>query len=191
MEKIKIIAVIGPSCSGKTTLVEQIYRAFMTQYHVVKATTTRPRRWDGEREYHFLTEWEMKKIKEDDWLIKSVYNNWVYGYKKDDFLFNYVNIGVFNLQQLKCLQENKDVDLFVIYLKTDKKTRLERALVRPMYSVDEAVRRYLADEEEFSNLKIDCPHITWPGEQSDALVHILLNLGQYELKGLPSLFNIM
>lgn len=191
MKKIKIIAVIGPSCSGKTTFVENVNKGFMSGYYVVKASTTRPRRWSGEREYYFLTDYDFNKIEENEWLTKSTYNNWFYGHKVSDFLLTQVNIGVFNLQQLKQLQESKEVDLFVIYLNTNKKIRLERALARTPNQVDEVVRRYLADEEEYANLNIECPHVVWPGEQSDALVHILLNLGQYELKGLPSLFNIM
>lgn len=191
MEKIKIIAVIGPSCSGKTTLIEEIEKGFMKNYWVVKASTSRPRRYNEEKEYHFLTEYDLNKIEDNEWLVKSTYNNWIYGYKVSDFLLTQINIGVFDLQQLEQLQKNKDVDLFLIYLSTDKKTRLERALFRSPNQVDEIIRRYLSDEEEYKNLIIRCPYIMWPGDQLGSLVHLLLNLKQYRLKDIPALFNIM
>ena len=163
MESGKIFYLIGKSCAGKDT----IYKNLMEQqsFHTMVLYTTRPMR-DGEvegREYHFVTEKEMQELEREDRVIERRSYNTVQGlwhyFTVDDGQLDtqkghYLLLGT--LESYKKMREYYgEENVVTLYIEVEDGMRLERALCRerqqkkPNYT--ELCRRYLADEEDFSD----------------------------------------
>lgn len=158
----KIFYVMGKSASGKDT----IYQRLMEEYpfQTVVLYTTRPKR-EGEsdgREYHFVTETELRNFEKSGKIIElrrynTVHGIWCY-FTVDDGQINlkerdYLLIGT--LESYKKMQEYYGKENFVpLYIEVEDGQRLQRALYREMQQVQpkyaEMCRRYLADEKDFS-----------------------------------------
>lgn len=83
-------------------------------------------------------------------LVYSIYNQWSYGIALSSLREDKINIGVLNLQELAELEKHPDVELCIIYLSVDDKTRLLRQLNREKKpNVAEVIRRFEADRKEF------------------------------------------
>lgn len=64
LNDIKILAITGPTCAGKTTLVNML--KYLENFRVVKQITTRKQREDDNRnEIVCITHEEFKRLKED------------------------------------------------------------------------------------------------------------------------------
>jgi guanylate kinase len=67
-----IFCLVGPSGSGKTTLIENIVARMPERVGIVKSTTTRQRRNDGElKHYDFVSPEEFERIKDLRGFINS------------------------------------------------------------------------------------------------------------------------
>lgn len=161
-----IFCIIGKSGTGKDTIYHEIMSLGIPELIPVIPYTTRPIR-SNEKDgvnYFFVSKEQLKEYERAGMVIEkrtymTVHGPWTY----------------FNLQQE--LEENKDyiliatpvavkafVDRYgrdtirIIYLKLDDKERLLRCIKReaeqklPNYS--EVCRRYLADEQDFSEEKL-------------------------------------
>lgn len=151
VKKINLIAIIGQSASGKDTIFQKIKEN--EKIHKVIHYTSRPKRplEKNGREYFFkLADYFVKNEKEFFSIVE--YNNWFYGLGKDSFDAERVNIGVFNLKELRILLENENFDIEVIEVKAHGRDRLIRSLERlqSFDGIDEVIRRYYADKREFS-----------------------------------------
>lgn len=153
MNKYKVIAICGKSASGKDTLLRDI----MTHYpwlHKIINTTTRPPREnevDG-KNYHFVS---LEAFAHADIMGKMIevaqFREWFYGTSIDALDPNEINIGVFNPAGVYALTQRDDIDLYIVQVEASGKTRLLRSLTREDNpDVDEIVRRYLADKEDFA-----------------------------------------
>lgn len=163
----RIFYLMGKSASGK----DSVYRGLMKRFSFEKIVmyTTRPMR-QGEKDgvqYYFTDEARYRKLLEDGKVIESrcyqtVHGPWIY-YTVDDGSIHrdgkeqYLIIGT--LESYEKLKGYFGADMLVpVYLEVDNGLRLERALARekaeavPHYS--EMCRRYLADEEDFSEEKL-------------------------------------
>lgn len=148
----KVVAIVGPSASGKNTLLEKL-KKYLLDYNFVVHSTTRPKR---EREiegvdYHFLTEEEMyNKILNGDIINAANYRGWIYALEYDELEDDKINIGDFNLSDLEELNINKNIELYVIYVTAKSKVRFIRCLKREVEpDISEIYRRYLSDDEDF------------------------------------------
>ena len=160
--KPTIIAIIGPSCAGKDTLMRQLYLKFaqgdmierFPHVYYIISSTTRPLR-PGEknnRDYHFISNKEfLNKIINFQMLEWTEFRGWKYGTdkssvsNKDDA----INIGVFNLDGVKSIQEHEEYDLIVIYLIVNWKERLRRSIKREGHLTFEMIRRMFTDWKDF------------------------------------------
>ena len=154
--KYKIIALIGEAGSGKDTILQDLLQN--SNFNEIISYTTRPPR-DGEingKNYFFLSPEEfLDKIQEDVMLEYTVFNGWFYGTPKE-ILKEGVNIGVFNPGGVWRLSQNDDIDLQVFKIECDAAERLRRQLNREQNpNVDEIVRRYTADKQDFRKLDFD------------------------------------
>lgn len=163
---------MGKSASGK----DSVYRGLMKRFSFEKIVmyTTRPMR-QGEKDgvqYYFTDEARYHQLLEAGKVIESrcyqtVHGPWIY-YTVDDGSIRregkeqYLVIGT--LESYEKLKEYFGVDMLVpIYLEVNDGLRLERAFARekaeavPRYS--EMCRRYLADEEDFSEEKLNAAGI--------------------------------
>lgn len=153
MKKIKIIALIGKAGSGKDYWLRYLYENNEDVHEIISCTTRppRPSEIDGIN-YHFLIKEEFLKEK---YVEYCEFNNWYYGTREKDLSKDKINLGVFNLSGIEALLKNPEIDLFVIYLKTEDKLRLIRQLQRDSSDIQEIFRRYQADEKDFDNIRID------------------------------------
>lgn len=161
MNKIKLIAIIGRSASGKDHLFRHTLINNPSLNPVIHYTT-RPRR-DGEvdgKDYFFVTETEFQR-KEDNYEFFSItsFRDWRYGVDSRSFDPNKVNIGIFNpfeISQLYRFFKDK-FQLFIIETHAEEQARYNRSLERlkpfDEEGLKELCRRNLADEEDFKSIK--------------------------------------
>ena len=164
----KIFLLMGKSSSGKDTIYREVIKKEELALKKVVPYTTRPMR-DGEKDgvqYLFKTEEEYIRFKNDKKIIEERTYNTNYGpwryFTVDDGQIdlkdgNYLVIGT--LESYCFIRDyfGKD-NVIPLYIDTDARTRLQRAMHRedkqehPRY--DEMCRRFLADEEDFSESKL-------------------------------------
>lgn len=160
---MKIVALMGEAGSGKDTILHRITEKYPSYFNEIISCTTRPPR-QGEKEgvnYHFLSvEDFIRKILNGDMLEATEFNGWHYGTDSQSLTIDKINIGVFNPEGVRCLQEDENIELYVFYVRAAGKQRLLRQLNREENpDVDEIIRRYKADTEDFSFLN-DIKYIT-------------------------------
>ncbi len=164
----KIFLLMGKSTSGKDTIYKSLIQNDEFALKMVIPYTTRPMR-DGETDgvqYFFKTEEEYLELKNAKKIIEertyhTNYGPWRY-FTADDGQIdlnsgNYLMIGTL---ESYCYIRDYFGKAYVepILIDVDAKIRLERAMHReekqehPKY--DEMCRRFLADEEDFSEKKI-------------------------------------
>lgn len=159
----KLFVFMGKSASGKDTL----YRLVMEKYrnlHPVIPYTTRPIR-AGESEgaeYHFVTEEEMEKMQRRNQIVEcrcyqTVKGPWYYftaedgqiDFEKGDFALISTLEGY---EQIRNFYGGERV--VPLYIEVEDMLRMERSLAREKQQekpcVAEVCRRFLADEEDFS-----------------------------------------
>ena len=152
-----IVALIGEAGSGKDTIMQEILRRCPKSFNEIISCTTRPMR-EGEAEgvnYFYLTPEEFaRKTHNGEMLETSGFNNWFYGTSYDGLKTNITNIGVFNPTGIYSLLKKDDVNLIVYKIDCNSKTRLLRQLNRENNpDVDEIIRRYSTDKNDFKDLK--------------------------------------
>ena len=159
----KIYCVMGKSSSGKDTVYKKLKEQYK-EFRLIVSYTTRPIR-EGEKdgvEYYFVSEDRFCEMKESKKVIEArSYNTkcgiWTY-FTADDGQIDlnasdYLLIGT--LVSYRALRKYFGESYIVpIYLEVEDGLRLVRALERerrqdePKYA--EMCRRFLADEEDFS-----------------------------------------
>ena len=152
-----IIALIGEAGSGKDSIMQNILKKRPLQFNEIISCTTRPMR-EGEAEgvnYFYLTPEEFaNKILNGEMLEATSFNDWFYGTSYDSLRSDCTNIGVFNPDGIRAISEIPDVNLTVYKVCCSDKTRLLRQLNRETNpDVDEIIRRYKTDKEDFFDLE--------------------------------------
>lgn len=162
-----IFYVMGKSASGKDTIYKKLLER-MPWLKTVVTYTTRPIR-DGETEgveYHFTTAGQLEQFRQEGRLIElrtyeTVFGPWSYSTVNDGQINladdNYLMIGT--LESYRSTREYFGADKLVpLYIQVEDGERLTRALERekqqkqPKYA--ELCRRFLADEEDFSEERL-------------------------------------
>ena len=153
----KIIALIGEAGSGKDSIMQNILKKRPLQFNEIISCTTRPMR-EGEAEgvnYFYLTPEEFaEKILNGEMLEATSFNDWFYGTSYDSLRSDCPNIGVFNPDGIRAMSEMSDVDVTIFKITCSDKVRLLRQLNREENpNVDEIIRRYKTDKEDFYDLE--------------------------------------
>ena len=155
-KKYKILALMGPSCSGKDTVLNWMV-SNLPNLHKIIPTTTRPKR-DYEiedKDYHFVTAREFSDtlINTNQYIEATSYNGWYYATNTNDLSIDKVNIGIFSPQAVDILLDDRNVKILPVLINVDNKTLLLRALNREIFpDCDEICRRFLADRKDFDNI---------------------------------------
>ena len=163
----KLYVIMGKSSTGKDTVYKRIVEK--TDVTTITMYTTRPMR-AGEaqgREYFFIDEETLAGLEKEDKIIELRAYNTVHGIWKyltvDDGQINpeseekYLIIATLEAYEKYLAYYGKEV-VVPIYIEVDDRTRIHRALQRedaeqnPKYK--EMCRRFIADEEDFSEEKL-------------------------------------
>lgn len=152
MNKYKIIAICGKSASGKDTLLHKVVKHNRDVHEIISCTTRPPR--EGEIHgvnYFFLTEDEFYWKKDSGEMLETTsFRDWNYGTSIDGLAIDKINVGVFNPAGIYNLMNDERVDLYVVQVIASDKKRLLRSLNREEFpDVDEIIRRYTTDKEDF------------------------------------------
>ena len=164
----KIFYLMGKSASGKDTLYQEILKR-LPQLQTVVPYTTRPIRIGEQngREYFFTTQEELDRLLEDGKIIEcrtyeTMMGPWSY-FTADDGQIdieheNYLMIGTLESYEKTRNYFGKEY-LRPIYITVENGLRLQRALDRekrqPSPRYDEVCRRYLADEQDFCQERLN------------------------------------
>ena len=153
----KIIALIGEAGTGKDTLMQRILAKYPLAFNEIISCTTRPMR-EGEVEgvnYFYLTPEEFAgKVLNGEMLEATSFNDWFYGTSYDSLRSDCPNIGVFNPDGIRAMSGMPGIDVTVFKITCTDKIRLLRQLNREENpDVDEIVRRYKTDKEDFFDLE--------------------------------------
>lgn len=159
MKRYQVLALIGKAGAGKDTVQNVTCEAHPNIFHKIISHTTRPPR-DNEvdgRDYHFTDIPDFtRRVLSCDMLEATEFRGWFYGTSLESLDENKVNIGVFNPAGVRAILESPDVDVKVIYVDTNDKTRLLRYLNRSENpDCAEMCRRYYADEQDFADLDFE------------------------------------
>ena len=189
----KIFLLMGKSSSGKDTIYRELMRKNDIGLKKVVSYTTRPMR-EGETDgvqYLFKNEEEYRKLKDDKKIIEErTYHTkcgeWRY-FTADDGQIdledgNYLIIGT--LESYCYIRDYFGKDNVVpVYIDTDPGVRLKRAMHReekqenPRY--DEMCRRFLADEEDFSDAKLSEAKIEKRFENNAEIEDCIMEITKY------------
>lgn len=163
-----ILIIVGESASGKTTLAKRIENDNTNSFSRIVTYTTRPPR-DGEFDtidYHFVNDEVFDNmIKQDMFVEYTNYRGWQYGtainFGKDEnkvVVLNPTGARAFK----RYIQNHPELglDIFVVYLNVDRRSRLIRMLQRDS-DIDECCRRSLSDEGQFAEF----------GRESDLVIY--------------------
>ncbi len=161
----RIFIVMGKSATGKDTIYKRLLEAEELHLKTAVMYTTRPIRKAEENgvEYYFVDEDTLNSLKEQNKIIEhrsyeTIHGTWHYFTVNDGQInlseADYLMIGT--LETYSQIREYFGKDRVIpIYLELEDGIRLQRALKReqkqeqPKYA--EMCRRFLADEEDFSD----------------------------------------
>ena len=178
----KIIAIMGEAGTGKDSLMQEILK-LKPEFHEIISCTTRPMR-QGEAEgvnyYYYTPEQFGDRVLHDEMLECTVFNDWFYGTSYDSVRSDCINIGVFNPTGVESLLARPDVDVKVIRVVAEDKTRLIRQLNREEWpDVREIVRRFNADWMDFDGIEEDFEYIKVPnGQGADLVANAMLVIAE-------------
>lgn len=146
-----MIAIIGESASGKSTLQKMLIKDD-PKYKKVVTYTTRPMR-DGEVDgvdYHFISQPTFDEfVKRDFFVEHEIYRDWCYGIAKADCKDKNA-VAVLTPAGMRALKR-LGFDITSIYLYVDRRSRLINILARGD-NIDEAYRRNLSDVGQFDEV---------------------------------------
>lgn len=161
----KIFCLMGKSSSGKDTIFKEINEDKDLDLKPIISYTTRPKRINESNgvEYFFINKDELNKFEKENKVIEkrvyhTVHGDWFYGTIND----GQIDLGKNNYLLITTLEAYEslrnyfgDDKVLPFYIDIEDSIRLERALERekrqdkPNY--DELCRRFLADNQDFSD----------------------------------------
>lgn len=169
----KIFYVMGKSSSGKDTIYKSILDRMQSKKNIKTLTiyTTRPMR-AGEsqgKEYHFVNESTWNELNKAGKIIESriykrVQDEVKYFTVDDENInlhdINYIGIGTLESYEQMCNYYGAEI-MTPIYIQVEDGQRLLRAIEREsqqekeIQNFKEICRRYIADEDDFSQEKLE------------------------------------
>lgn len=189
----KIVLLIGKSTTGKDTIYKNLLERQEPYLNKVVLYTTRPMRDKEENgvQYYFCDEEGYQKFLNDRKIIEGRTYNTCYGpwryFTVDDGQIDLkrgssLMIGTLEAYESMVNYFGKE-QVVPVYIEISDRIRLERAMHRenkqenPKY--DEMCRRYLADEEDFSEEKIKAAGISKRFNNEGTIDQVLSEITAY------------
>lgn len=189
----KIVLLMGKSTTGKDTVYKNLLEKHILDLKKVVLYTTRPMRDKEENgvQYYFCDEEGYQKFLNDRKIIEgrtydTCYGPWRY-FTVDDGQIDLSQGSFLMIGTLEAYESMKeyfgDDKVVPVYIEISDRIRMERAMHRenkqehPKY--DEMCRRYLADEEDFSEEKIKEAGITRRFNNEGSIDQILGEITSY------------
>ena len=174
-----IFYIFGKSASGKDTIYKRLLEDEELDLKSIILYTTRPLRY-GEKDgvtYHFSTEEEFQSLRKKGIIVEereyhTVHGLWRYFTVEDssvdighnDYLITGVLDSFVSTRNYFEKRYNAPERVIPIYIEVEDGVRLERALLREKRPENgkykEMCRRFLADDEDFSEEKLQKARIT-------------------------------
>lgn len=165
----KIFYIMGKSASGKDTIYERVLHREGLHLQRLVPYTTRPIRSNEMEgvEYHFVGEEKLQEFLRDEKVIElreyhTMHGIWKYFTVDDEYMDlknkDYLAIGTLESYE-KIRNYYGEEKIVPLYIEVEDGLRLERALQRekkqtqPKY--EEMCRRFLADQQDFSEEKLE------------------------------------
>jgi len=164
-----IVILVGASASGKTTLATNL-QEFEGFSRIVTYTTRPPR--DGEQDgvdYHFVTDEKFNEMIENNEFVEYAnYRGWQYGTAinskiTEDVVIVLTPAGARAFRKFATNHPELELDIFVIYLVVDRRSRLIQLLERGD-DIEEAYRRSLSDVGQFDAFEREADYIMYNDE---------------------------
>ena len=158
MQKIKVVALFGKCAAGKDTIQNWLVATDPNIKKIVSYTTRSPRDCEIDGiDYHFLTTLEFTQKVLDGSMLEAVsFRDNFYGAAIDELDENKINIAVFELNGIHALLDDSRLDVMCIYIDTDDKIRLLRALNREEYpDCLKLCERFIEEDKTFSEFDFD------------------------------------
>lgn len=178
---MKIVALFGAAGAGKDAILAELtkrYKDKLNLHEIVSCTTRPPRQGeiDGVN-YYFISQEEFtNKTLNDEMLEATCFRDWWYGTPRTSLKEDKINVGVFNINGLECLEESKD-DILPIYISATDKTRLIRQLTREENpDCDEILRRFQTDKKDFYSFVHTTELVYQTIENNDSLLDAVDNI---------------
>ena len=159
-----IVILVGESASGKSTLAANL-QEFEGFSRIVTYTTRPPR--DGERDgidYHFVTDEKFNEmIANNEFVEYASYRGWQYGTAinskiTEDIVVVLTPAGARAFRKFAAEHPELELDIFVVYLMVDRRSRLVKLLERGD-DIEEAYRRSLSDVGQFDAFEREADYI--------------------------------
>jgi guanylate kinase len=155
-KKYQIVALIGKSGAGKDAIQSATCKAHPNVFNKIISCTTRPIRENEQDGIHYSfvsLEDFTRKMLSGDMIEATEFRGWFYGTLISSLAPDKINIGVFNPTGVEALLEDSRLEVMVIYVDVDDKTRLMRCLNREDNpNCHEICRRFLTDDEDFATI---------------------------------------
>lgn len=176
MNKYNIVALFGPSGSGKDTVLSALCESHPEWSKKISCTSRAPREYEKDGvDYHFLSSSEFID-RPEQFIEKQCFNDWWYGTRISDLVpAPAINIGVFNVKGIEQIlnktkevvwatdckgnkmmsfyQKQMKIALLPILLSCSDKMRLIHQLTREENpNIQEIFRRFNADEKDFKDI---------------------------------------
>ena len=191
MKNNKLFVILGKSCSGKTTILNEVLSKL--DIPVLLSQTTRPKR-DNEIDgvdYNFVTMSEFDNdyknenvLEYDVFRIDSIKQTWTYYTKKSDLLLDTTSqIKIVSPTGLAQLMSNKELknNIVSIYIESSDKLRKKRYLTR-CTSPDNMNDRFARDERAFQHLFTDYIILNDENMSINEASNQLINIIERELR---------
>lgn len=159
--------LMGKSASGKDTIYEELLKDQSLHLSPLVPWTTRPIR-DGEQDgvdYHFTDQKGLKRLEDEGRVIEertyqTVLGPWTYFTVNDETLEKGGDVlGIGTLDSFVKIRDYFGGSRVIpLYIQVDDGLRLQRALKREMkpgnHKYEEMCRRFLADQQDFSEERL-------------------------------------
>lgn len=154
--KYQVIALIGKAGAGKDTIQKTTCDKHPLMFHKIVSCTTRPMRETEVQgiDYNYISLEDFTRgVLNGTMLEATEFRDWFYGTPESALSKDKINIGVFNIAGVEALLEDPRLDVLVVKVDANDKTRLLRQLNREKRpDCAEICRRFIADEKDFALL---------------------------------------